>query len=293
MKKYITLAALLAAGTMFANAGTPQTLTWTGGTGTFTVDEAKDAQNWNGVTPTLGSTTTYGIYTFNTGGEITIGSTSDLWTGMYTSDGGSWNVSNDTKVTIYGANQSNWTGDIVVAAGSSLTINNSSLQLKDGDYRIDGDLTIGWDVKFDGGAGVQTFNLGESGTFSTGSRMYTGGKTIVFSGTVDLGVGSSYILKERVLFDGASTINGDSTSIETISALFNDSITASFEGLETYDSSIDASTLTSADAGKYFLSTDGTNIVLKYVSAVPEPSAFGMLAGLGALALVASRRRRK
>ena len=29
------------------------------------------------------------------------------------------------------------------------------------------------------------------------------------------------------------------------------------------------------------------------VASVPEPSAFGMLAGLGALALVASRRRRK
>ena len=28
-------------------------------------------------------------------------------------------------------------------------------------------------------------------------------------------------------------------------------------------------------------------------SAIPEPSAFGLLAGLGALALVASRRRRK
>ena len=35
------------------------------------------------------------------------------------------------------------------------------------------------------------------------------------------------------------------------------------------------------------------SVTLKDASAVPEPSAFGLLAGLGALALVASRRRRK
>ena len=35
------------------------------------------------------------------------------------------------------------------------------------------------------------------------------------------------------------------------------------------------------------------SVTLKDAAAVPEPSAFGLLAGLGALALVASRRRRK
>ena len=36
-----------------------------------------------------------------------------------------------------------------------------------------------------------------------------------------------------------------------------------------------------------------TDITLSVAAAIPEPSAFGLLAGLGALALVASRRRRK
>ena len=290
MKKYITVAALLAAGTAFSNAG-PQTLTWTGGEGTFTVDQAKQASNWDGVTPTLDSGSLYGVYTFATGGNITIGSSEDLWGGMYTSDGGSWTVSNDTNVVLYGKNEKTWTGDIVVEAGSSLTIHHSSLQLKDGDYTIHGNLTIGWDVKFDGAAGTQNFDLGTDGTFSTNSRMYTGGKTIVFSGDVDLGAGASYVLKTRVLFDGVGRINGDDA--ESISTLFNGSITANFEGLDKYDASLSTSALTAEDKGKYFLSTDGTNIVLNYVAAVPEPSAFGLLAGLGALALVASRRRRK
>ena len=293
MKNYITVAALLAAGTAFANA--IQTATWTGGAGTFDKTAAEGSSNWNGATIDWTSSTRGNgfAYTFDCGGSVTIGSDGDFWQGMYTSDGGSWTVTNNTNVTIYGRNEKNWTGDITVAAGSSLTINNSSLQLKDGTYNIDGALTIGWDIKFDGAAGLQTFALGSAGTLTTKSRLYTDGHQIKFTGTVNLGSGSTYVLSQRTLFAGESQINGVDASAEDITALFNDSITAVFAGLNTYDDSLDADALTAEDAGKYFLSTDGTDIVLNYVSAVPEPSAFGLLAGLGALALVASRRRRK
>ena len=292
MKKHITIAALLAAGTALSGAAV-QTATWTGVAGTYTVEQASAASNWNNETLTWNDSRNPLAYTFDCGGSVTIGSNDDAWQGMYTSDGGSWTVSNNTNVTIFGANARTWTGNITVAAGSSLTINNSSLQLKDGTYNIDGALTIGWDIKFDGAAGPQTFALGSAGTLTTNSRLYTDGHEIKFTGTVDLGSGSTYVLSQRTLFDGNSQINGDSTTAENITALFNDSITAEFTGLSTYDDSLDADALTAADAGKYFLSTDGTNIVLNYVSAIPEPSAFGLLAGLGALALVASRRRRK
>ncbi len=292
MKKHITIAALLAAGTALSGAAV-QTATWTGVAGTYTVEQASAASNWNNETLTWNDSRNPLAYTFDCGGNVTIGSNDDAWQGMYTSDGGSWTVSNNTNVTIFGANARTWTGNITVAAGSSLTINNSSLQLKDGTYDIGGALTIGWDIKFDGAAGLQTFALGSAGTLTTNSRLYTDGHEIKFTGTVDLGAGSTYVLSQRTLFDGNSQINGDNTSAEDITALFNDSITAEFTGLSTYDDSLGADALTAEDAGKYFLSTDGTNIVLNYVSAVPEPSAFGLLAGLGALALVASRRRRK
>ncbi|HIV04656.1 MAG TPA: PEP-CTERM sorting domain-containing protein [Candidatus Spyradosoma merdigallinarum] len=292
MKKHITIAALLAAGTALSGAAV-QTATWTGAAGDYTVAQASAASNWDNQTLTWNSTSNPLAYTFDCGGSVTIGSSDDRWQGMYTSDGGSWTVSNNTNVTIYGVNDRTWTGNITVAAGSSLTINSSSLQLKDGTYNIDGALTIGWDIKFDAAAKgeLHTFALGSAGTLTTGSRLYTDGNEIKFTGTVDLGSGSTYVLRQRTLFDGKSKINGDTAA--DITELFNDSITAEFAGLSTYDDSLDADALTAEDAGKYFLSTDGTNIVLNYVSAIPEPSAFGLLAGLGALALVASRRRRK
>jgi len=63
-----------------------------------------------------------------------------------------------------------------------------------------------------------------------------------------------------------------------------------------------ALTATADSIGKYYLvkednsqsasGTSGKNIVVYYVEQIPEPSAFGLLAGLGAIALAVSRRRK-
>ena len=91
MKKHITIAALLAAGTALSGAAV-QTATWTGTAGTYTVEQASAASNWNNQTLTWNSSRDPLAYTFDCGGSVTIGGDGGSWQGMYTSDGGSWTV---------------------------------------------------------------------------------------------------------------------------------------------------------------------------------------------------------
>lgn len=70
-------------------------------------------------------------------------------------------------------------------------------------------------------------------------------------------------------------------------------------GLEGYSFNSNAKNISDLQAGEYglFYSDTGTvdkiSFAVKSVLAVPEPSAFGLFAGLSALVLVASRRRRR
>ena len=75
-----------------------------------------------------------------------------------------------------------------------------------------------------------------------------------------------------------------------------------FGGIGDVNDSMTSKFPSNANAGEFKLlgaaywtggNADATALASYYNSAVPEPSAFGLLAGLGALALVGARRRRK
>ncbi|MBE6401545.1 MAG: PEP-CTERM sorting domain-containing protein [Verrucomicrobia bacterium] len=83
--------------------------------------------------------------------------------------------------------------------------------------------------------------------------------------------GGVYNQKYSISYDGISTLTIDVASQKTL--VFTN--------------------VTNLDAREFDLGEKVTGASVSNLVAVPEPSAFGLLAGVGALALVASRRRRR
>ena len=260
MKKYITVAALLAAGTAFANAD----VTLLDTTFTSYADWAAAQEDGWTQTKTSGG---------NHGKDAAISDTLGLTT---PAGGGAWT---QTKVAH--------------ALSSSI------------DLGTDGMYTITYTAaKGNNNAALQFALVGDGYSIVVGSSYNS--DPGLYAGSVNANVLTStttwYTFQDDAIPAGATISEAAIVNTEltytltlTTSASGDDTLTVSagtYSGTYTF-----ASDATITAAGFMFEGATDIGLSMKNVSvvssAIPEPSAFGLLAGLGALALVASRRRRK
>ena len=224
MKKYITLAALLAAGTTFANAETIA----------FDIERSGDTITFSGLDAT-GFELAYTNWTYNGGGNHNDGAwqtpSNAAYQNTFSPDAQLRSGTNDSW-TMNFTFTNNGTEDVVLTQFTfdCYGINGGG---SDKSALIPVTLTLGYN---------------EESVSSSEFNLNYGGQTNV--GTISFGEGGLEV-------EAGASVN----------------FALTMGGAKNYD------TYSGITSGSF--------------TTIPEPSAFGMLAGLGALALVASRRRRK
>ena len=264
MKKYITVAALLAAGTAFANADVVAVFNC-GGVG----DRGKwmdTTKGWTNATLGAGGDNFRNVPA--SGSNITLSSEGSALGS--TGDGGSFTAKAGVPGTpkpIPGALPTLSSG--VFGKNTYDTLWGGSVNLYD--------------------AGQTTLTLGGL----TANTEYT---VYLFSARANANNNGSVEWTSTSDVDWSVWTLGDSGSAEQA-----DGSTVWFDGDENGKNAsiVEVTFTTGAEQTSISFSTGNSQrftlngIVVDQGSSIPEPSAFGLLAGLGALALVASRRRRK
>ena len=274
MKNYITVAALLAAGTALSGAATGDLLwglDFTSGSLTLTGEGTASGSGSIDTTGGLFGTGSYSTGNSNSG-KLTLnlgGDTSALQEGS-----GAFTLSFHAK---YEGGQNEW--PVLATFGVD-----GNYQYKLSYYANDGTLQLdkdGYPEMTGAGTNGKTF-VGSGFTPSSDWAHYA----LVFGGEAGAKTISLYI--DGVKQGSTGTLNLTSSNAMT-SFVLGGKINGN-----------NASYLTLSDVAIYEGELDETQVAYLSenkapvsFSAIPEPSAFGLLAGLGALALVASRRRRK
>jgi len=187
---------------------------------------------------------------------------------------------------------------ITIDKTSTLTIGNYSGSGNDGgDATVDnqGKLIVGLGHN-QGGNGF-VFTLGETGSVEikrkdgdTSSSFTTKVKSL--AATLSIGALTEY---EQETINGQTVITrklltlGTGISLDSTSSSLAPTFTSGITGVDNL-TKVDSKNSLNA-LGQYYVLTDTSGISVSYV--IPEPSAFGLLAGLGAIALAVSRRRRR